>query len=76
MLFRLENFLFRIKKLFFFLQKSQIANGPAHLHPALIIIIINLGHVESILLAMGRVKSFYCFLFWKLNRNELQSSSN
>jgi len=41
-----------------FLQKLQIANGLVHLHPVLIIIKQLLEHVEIILLAMRRVKSF------------------
>jgi len=55
-----------------YLQKSQIAHGPAHLHLALIIIKQTLRHVESILLAMRRVNSFLLiFLLWKHNQNEL-----
>jgi len=54
--------LFLIKKFFFILQKLQVANGPAHLHPVLIIIIASFGNDESILLAMGSIK-FYLFIY-------------
>jgi len=56
--------LFLIKKVFF-LHKSQIAHNPAHLHPELIIIITNLGHVERSILAAMRRSSFFYFLSLK-----------
>jgi len=75
--FRLEKFAFSDKRVFFFYK--NFPNGPAHLHPALIIIKQTLGHVESILLAMGRVKFFLFFNFILLENiieNKLQSISN
>jgi len=46
-----------------FFQNLQIAHGPAHIHLALIVIKTSLGHVERILLAMGRIKPFYFYFF-------------
>jgi len=65
-------------KKIFFLQKLQIANGLAHLHSALIVIITNFRDCWEHLTSNGKGQVFLLFFFfpWKHNRNELQSSSN